>query len=166
MLIERAINGRVKQKNSYLDVGSNMGIFVRYFSDNFEKVTGVEMEEYYITICKYLYPEISASFVQNNLNFARLTDIFIDEKFDVITALSMIEYIDKKEEFVSDLFALTRNICIVEGHSEDINLGYDIAYENLLKAKDWNVERLEEMTDVGTNAPANTIGRPIWICTK
>ena len=165
-LFENIIEDRVENKNSYLDVGSNMGIFVRYFSDNFEKVSGVELEDYYINICKYLYPEIQDSFRHHNLNYKRLSEIFPDETFDVVSALSMIEYITNKEDFVEDLFNLTNEICIVEGHSEDINKGLDITYENLLKAKSWKVERLEEMTDVGINAPANTIGRPVWICQK
>lgn len=165
-LLRGIINDNVTDKNSYLDVGSNLGVFVKSLSDLFDSVNGVDYEDYYIGQSKFLYPEISDSFQRVDLNQTRLTEVFKGQKFSTITALSMIEYINDKPQFIQDLHGLTDGICIVEGHSEDIKLGHDKKYELLLQGQPWSVERLSDTTDAGVNAPRDTqeTGRPIWVC--
>lgn len=167
-LLTSIIENNVNEKSTYLDVGSNLGVFVRTFSFIFDNAYGVDYESYYINQAKFLYDDIKDNFQQADLNQIRLINIFPGKKFDTITALSMIEYIHNKKQFVGDLFDLTRGICIVEGHSEDIKLGHDKTYENILKSFDWTVTRLEQTTDVGINAPVDTFkyGRPLWLCKK
>jgi len=159
----------LKEKNveykKHLDVGSNLGFFVHHFSSQFENNFGVELESFYVGMCNILYPELEGRFINNDLNVKPLRDIFT-EQFNVVTALSMIEYINDKHSFVDDLYNLTSQVCIVEGHSEDINKGLDSLYESILKTKDWYVERYPTLTEAGTNAPSNSQGRPLWICTK
>lgn len=165
-LFDKIIESKNLEYNNYLDVGSNLGFFVHHFSNKFKNVNGVEMEEFYTDMCNnILYPELSGRFINNNLNSKRLSELFT-EQFDLITALSMIEYISDKSKFVEDLYNLTKQVCIVEGHSEDISKGLDSVYEKLLRSKDWDVERYSELTEPGTNAPSNSPGRPLWICTK
>lgn len=80
----------------------------------------------------------------------------------------MFEYINDKHQFAKDLCSLTKELCIVEGHSEDIVLGHDVTYEAILREQDWTVTRIEEVTDAGINAPQRTqaTGRPVWLCQK
>jgi hypothetical protein len=140
---------------------------VRSFDHIFEEVYGVDADWYYVEQCRYLYPDLESSFTLGDLNVTRLTDIFSSSK-DVVTALSMIEYIDDKQAFVGDLFSLTNELCIVEGHSESIECGADAVYDSLLRTQNWEVEKLPITTDAGYNAPEATknIGRPLWICKK
>ena len=116
-------------------------------------------------MCRFLYQGLYENFILGNINNNRLTDLF-QEQFDVITALSMIEYITDKRGFVDDLFSLTRSLCIIEGHSEDIHKGHDKFYEGLLEEKPWSVKRLDVLTDAGINAPDHSQGRPVWVCRK
>ena len=166
-LFEKIIEDNSESRDSYLDIGSNLGVFVRSFDHIFQNVTGVDADRYYIEMCDFLYEEEDCNFILADLNIRRVTD-FITSPCDVITALSMIEYINNKEQFVQDLYDLTNELCIVEGHSEDIIKGYDKKYEELLKSKNWKVQRADFTTDVGVNAPAATqeTGRPLWICKK
>ena len=150
-------------RESYLDVGCNLAYFPRLFSTRFAKVMGIDYDEYYVNMDHKLYPELDI--VQHDLNRMRLTERFT-EPFQAITALSMIEYINDRLTFVQDLYAITGKLCIIEGHSMDIHDGLDIQYENLIKSQPWKVERLEQLTDAGINAPPQSKGRPIWICTK
>ena len=152
-------------KTSYLDIGCNLGVFVKSFSYIFDQVSGLDADSYYIEMCNFLYQELSQSFILANINNNRLADLF-HQQFDVITALSMIEYITDKRGFVDDLFSLTKSLCIIEGHSEDIYKGYDKFYEGLLEEKPWSVERLGVLTDAGVNAPDHSQGRPVWVCRK
>ena len=165
--LETLIDEHSTKRDSYLDIGCNLGVFVKYFSDKFSKVTGIDAEPYYNGQAKFLFPEIEGSFILNNLNTVSLKDLGVGP-VDVITSLSMIEYLTDKKKFVADLYELTNDLCIVEGHSEDIKLGYDKTYEALLEAHDWEVTRQSSTTDVGINAPADTRkdGRPIWVCKK
>jgi len=166
-LYEKLINEHTKGRSSYLDVGCNLGVFVRNFSDMFDSVKGIDYESYYVDQAKFLFENLSDSFILNDINATPLMS-FLSEPFDVITANSMFEYITDKERFANHLRQLTKEMCIVEGHSEDIHLGHDVKYEKILKDQDWNVVRIKETTDVGVNAPAHTRkdGRPVWICTK
>ena len=166
-LLERTIDEHSSSRQSYMDIGCNIGVFVKYFSDKFSSVMGIDAEPYYINQAKFLFEDIKDSYVLNNLNTISLGSL-VTEPIDVITSLSMIEYITNKKKFVKDLYSLTNELCIIEGHSEDIKLGYDIIYENMLKKKDWEVTRLPDVTDAGINAPQDTQakGRPIWICKK
>tara|TARA_R110001592_G_scaffold215613_2_gene469001 strand:+ start:5888 stop:6562 length:675 start_codon:yes stop_codon:yes gene_type:complete len=166
-LYERLISEHTTGRNSYLDVGCNLGVFVRNFSDMFNSVTGVDYESYYIDQAKFLFEDLSDSFILNDINATPLTS-FLSEPFDVITSNSMFEYISDKERFANHLCSLTKEMCIVEGHSEDIHLGHDVKYEKILKEQDWDVTRINETTDVGINAPEHTKndGRPVWICKK
>jgi len=166
-LFEKFIEENSKSRKTYLDIGCNLGIFVKSYDHIFESVQGIDYDDYYIKQCKFLYPEIETSFIHDDINKNRLSDIVGDKK-DVITALSMIEYIDNKENFIEDLYNLTNELCIIEGHSEDIIKGLDTYYERLINEQDWLVERVKETTDVGVNAPLNTFptGRPVWICKK
>lgn len=166
-LFEKIIEENSKSRESYLDIGSNLGVFVRSFDHIFEKVSGIDADRYYIDMCEFLYEEEDCDFILADLNIKRITDFF-DSPRDVITALSMIEYINDKEQFVQDLYDLTNELCIVEGHSEDIIKGYDKKYEDLLKSKNWKVQRADFTTDAGVNAPVATqeTGRPLWICKK
>lgn len=166
-LLRGIIEEHADYPSSHLDVGSNLGVFVESLKDMFDTSTGVDADPYYIGQCEFLYPDSDSNFKLMDLNQNRLTDEF-QMGFDVITSLSMLEYIKDKDEFVSDLFWLTEQVCIVEGHSEDIIKGYDKTYEELLQSQDWDVKRLEEVTDVGINAPLATVktGRPVWVCVK
>ena len=166
-LFEKIIKENSKSRNSYLDIGSNLGVFVRSFDHIFEKVSGIDADRYYIDMCEFLYEEEDCDFILADLNIKRITDFF-DSPRDVITALSMIEYINDKEQFVQDLYDLTNELCIVEGHSEDIKKGLDKDYEKILRTQNWKVERYATTTDAGINAPANTweTGRPLWVCAK
>jgi len=165
-LFDKILESKNIDFDSHLDVGSNLGFFVHHFSKKFKKSTGVEMESFYTDMCNnILYPELSGNFINNDLNVKPLRDLFT-EQFNLITSLSMIEYINDKRKFVEDLYNLTKQVCIVEGHSEDIKKGLDITYENHLKSMDWDVERYSELTEAGSNAPSDSPGRPLWICTK
>lgn len=151
--------------NSHLDVGSNLGFFVHHFSSKVQRSCGVELEKFYVQMCNILYPELKNVFIQNDINQKNLRNLLTD-KFDLVTSLSMIEYINDKKTFVEDLFNLTNKICIVEGHSEDIQKGLDKEYESLLLTQNWQVFRYPFLTDPGINAPSSSKGRPLWICTK
>jgi hypothetical protein len=166
-LFEGLIRENTKDASSYLDIGSNLGVFVKSYDHLFDSVEGLDVDQHCIEQCAFLYPEIKDCFTLVNLNVTKLSDAVKEEK-DVITALSMIEYVNDKQEFIKDLFNLTKQLCIVEGHSEDINIGADLRYEALLREQPWTVARLEQTTDAGTNAPQNTqeVGRPVWICKK
>jgi hypothetical protein len=166
-LLEKIIEDNSKSRNSYLDVGSNLGIFVRSYDHLFKSTTGVDADQYYFDMCQFLYEDTNCKFVLADLNYHRLPKIF-NSSYDVITALSMIEYIHDKQQFVEDLYNMTNEVCIIEGHSEDVKKKLDIEYENLLKTQGWKVERLSDTTDAGINAPADTwsTGRPIWVCKK
>lgn len=165
-LFDKILEEKNVEYKRHLDVGSNLGFFVHHFSKKFETNNGVELESFYTNMCNdILYPELSGRFINNDLNIKPLRDLFT-EQFNVITALSMIEYINDKNKFVEDLYNLTKEVCIVEGHSEDIKKGLDIYYENILKSKDWDVQRHHQLTEAGTNAPSDSPGRPLWICTK
>jgi SAM-dependent methyltransferase len=166
-LLENLMDEHSEGRKSYLDIGCNLGVFVKHFSDKFDNVTGIDAEPYYNEQAKFLFSDIKDSYILNNLNSKPLSRLSL-LPMDVITCLSMIEYISDKTQFVGDMYNLTNELCIVEGHSEDIKLGLDRDYENLLREKDWEVTRLEETTDVGINAPEHTQkdGRPLWICRK
>jgi len=166
-LLRDIIGDYANKPTTHLDVGCNLGVFVESLKDIFKSSEGVDADSYYIEQCRFLYPETKSKFHLANLNDKPLTSLF-QERFDVITALSMFEYITFKQDFVSELFNMTDQICIVEGHSEDILLGRDVRYENLLRTQDWKVVRMEETTDVGINAPIATqaTGRPVWVCVK
>ena len=146
---------------SYLDVGCNLSYFPRQFSQFFPDVTGVEYDSYYINLVRQLYPQLNI--IQNDLNQKPLSRLF-NRKFECITALSMIEYITDKHSFVRDLYNLSENLVIVEGHSLDINDGKDVHYEAILKTQPWTVTRLSVLTDNGINAPDRAMGRPVWVC--
>ena len=167
LLIEKIIKDKKPPLGSYLDVGCNLGVFVSYFQDIFNEVAGIDCDSYNISQCHFLYPPIKESFTLSDINTKRLSAHYASP-FNVITALSMIEYINNKENFIKDLYDLTTNICIIEGHSEDVNKGLDLYYEKLIRGRPWGVTRLEENTDVGLNAPENTInqGRVMWVCEK
>ena len=165
-LFDKILESKNIDFDSHLDVGSNLGFFVHHFSKKFKKSNGVEMESFYTDMCNdILYPELKGHFINNDLNVKPLRELFT-EQFNLITSLSMIEYINDKRKFVEDLYNLTKQVCIVEGHSEDISKGLDSVYEKLLRSKDWDVERYSELTEAGSNAPSNSPGRPLWICTK
>ena len=166
-LIEKIIEEHSEGRSSYLDIGCNLGVFVRSYEHLFETVEGIDYDWHYIEMCRYLYPDIEDCFILGNLNVKRLADLIAQPK-DVITALSMIEYIDNKDAFVGDLYTLTSELCIVEGHSEDNIKGLDKVYDSLLRTQDWEVEKLLVTTDAGFNAPETTkdAGRPLWICKK
>lgn len=154
---------KYKCKKNYLDVGCNLGYFLHTFNGYFDEVAGIDYDIYYVNLVKDIYPELNVS--RLDLNQQRLVDRF-KEPFDVITSLSMIEYVNDKKTFVDDLYTLAEKLVIVEGHSMDIINGNDKIYEGLLKAKDWKVTRLKKLTDPGVNAPPESKGRPIWTCFK
>lgn len=154
--------------NSYLDIACNLGFFVNYFSSVFKKVCGIDMEDLYIKIHKLIYKKENMRFIHANLNKMKLKyAVSPDKEYDVVTALSMIEYIDNKKEFIDFLFNMTKYICIIEGHTMDKNLGHDEFYDQLIRSVTWKkVERFDNITDAGINAPTNNLGRPLWICYK
>jgi len=78
----------------------------------------------------------------------------------------MFEYIKEKDRFLFDVFCTTGRVCIIEGHSMDLLNGNADRYEALIRAQPWQVERLAELTDAGTNAPLESPGRPVWVCLK
>jgi len=166
-LFEKSIIEHTQNRKTYLDVGCNLGVFVRSFQDLFEEVSGIDYDDYYIQQCKFLYPDIKENFKIYDLNKERITELS-EDNYDVITALSMIEYVQNKEQFVSDLYDSTNELCIIEGHSEDINKGLDFTYQEIIQSFPWQVQRLQETTDAGINAPSNTqaTGRPVWLCKK
>ena len=149
--------------DSYLDIGCNLSYFPYRFSSHFKKVQGIEGDSYYVNLVKQLYP--SLNILHNNLNDKPLREI-IAAPVECITALSMIEYINNKDSFIKDLYNLSQNLVIVEGHSLDINSGKDIYYESLLNKQPWTVTRHSILTDNGINAPKEAKGRPLWICKK
>lgn len=153
-IFDKIIENEKVQLDSHLDVGSNLGFFVDHFSRKFQNNFGVEMESFYVDMCNTIYPNLNGRFINKNLNQTTLSEIFGgEEKFNLITALSMIEYINDKKKFVDDLYNLTKQICIVEGHSEDIQKGLDKEYESLLREKKWEVQRSQILTEPGLNAP-------------
>ena len=162
-IIEEQSTGR----DSYLDIGCNLGVFVKYFSDKFSTVTGIDSDPYYNSQAKFLFKGLKDRFLLQNLNNTSLSELF-PEPIDVITALSMIEYILDRAKFIRDIYSLTKEVFILEGHSEDIKLGHDKTYEALLRDHDWKVTRHASTTDVGINAPMDTVkdGRPLWVCKK
>jgi len=150
---------------TYLDVGCNMGYFVFYFSKKFKEVDGLDFSIGYLNFARTVYKEIADRFHYNDLNKISLSSWTNGRKFEVVTALSIIEYINDKSNFVKDLYDITERLCIVEGHSEDEIKGLNIFYENLLKEQPWEVIRRPERTDAGINAPTK-IGRLLWVCLK
>lgn len=160
-----------EDRKAYLDVGCNMGYFVRAFTSEFEETVGVDYNPYYTWFAKTVTPKgLNATFHNYDINSRGLASFFGTGQFDMITSLSMIEYITNKEQFVKDIFDLLRpgGLCIFEGHSMDINLGHDKKYETLIRgaSEDWTVERLDTLTDNGINAPSTAMGRPVWVCLK
>jgi len=158
---------------TYLDIGCNSGFYLHNLRGRFKKVIGIEKDQRYVTFSRRLYAlgdkPVGSSVVNVDINKQRLKDWCTKNhkgKFEVITALSMIEYIKDQKAFVEDLFNATSHICIVEGHSSDIKTGADKKYEALLQSHAWQVIRLEEKTDPGTNASDQKNGRPLWVCVK
>ena len=148
----------------YLDIGCNLSYFPYQFSKLYKNATGVEYDSYYINLARQLYPHLNL--IQNDLNQKRLKDLFPGQTFECITSLSMFEYVSDKRALTEDLYNLSTNLVIVEGHSLDINSGRDNQYEAILKSQPWTVTRLETLTDNGINAPAEAKGRPVWVCKK
>ena len=150
---------------SLLDIGSNMGTTAAHFAQSFDQVTGIEAQLVYHSLARELWPHVR--FIHSDLNRTTLGRLMGGEKFSVVLALSMIEYIRDKETFVRDLYNATEQVCIVEGHSEDIYPRQrHLQYEALLKTQAWTVERCQENTDPGLNAPKWSQGRPVWVCRK
>ena len=163
----------IKQHNvdtsgSYLDIGCNMGYFPRVFSEVFSEVYGIDYNQYYTWFAKTISPELSNCYFNYDINSRGLKSFFGNEKFDFVTSLSMIEYINDKQQFVKDIFDLVKDngLVVFEGHSMDINLGFDKKYENIIRSMPWKVERLSVLTDNRINAPREAKGRPVWTCTK
>ncbi len=163
-LLESIIQEYKAPQESLLDIGSNLGTTAAYFRPRFREVCAIEGDKTYVDLSKEIHPGLNVMWL--NLNVFPLTNT-IRSRFSVVTALSMIEYIDDKAAFVHDLWKVTENLCIVEGHSEDIiPRGRDTEYEALLKTQAWEVVRRPELTDPGLNAPAHSVGRPLWVCMK
>jgi hypothetical protein len=120
-LLRNIISNNAASPMVHLDIGSNLGVFVESLKDMFEASAGVDADPYYIDQCHFLYPDTESVFHLCDLNETTLGEKF-DGLFDVITALSMLEYIKDKETFITDLYKLTDQVCIVEGHSEDVIL--------------------------------------------
>jgi 2-polyprenyl-3-methyl-5-hydroxy-6-metoxy-1,4-benzoquinol methylase len=148
-------------KGTYLDIGCQLGFFPKQMSYIFDEVTGIDCSKPYINACKLLHPEIADRFILQDAN-----DLRIVAKADVVTALSMIEYIIDKEKFVKELFEHTNQMLILEGHAPDMANGTDKVWEKLLTAHPWKqVAKWDELTEPGLNATYSK-GRPIWICLK
>jgi len=147
---------------SAVDIGSNTGAIIARFGEflGLKNVMGVEPDSYYVKLSQEIFPGLNI-----RLGYLHQMD-FASMGADLVTALSMIEYVTDKPKFVHDLFRLTNKICIVEGHSEDIKLGIDKVYEKLLKQEKWAVIRHSKLTDAGLNAPSDSPGRPLWYCIK
>lgn len=155
----------VQPKFSLLDIGSNMGTTAGHFAKSFDRVTGIEAQAVYHGLAVDLFPGVT--FIHADINLAPLAGITGGRVYSAVLALSMIEYIHDKRTFVEDLFKATEQVCIVEGHSEDIYPRQrHKVYEDLLKTQSWTVERLQEVTDPGLNAPKWSLGRPVWVCRK
>lgn len=152
----------------YMDVGSNSGYFVKNFAKHFDEVCGLEQDPYYIELVDALYPELSPAIRQVDVNTSGWELSFQDLQWDAITALSMIEYVVDKEQFMRTLHGLLApgGVCLVEGHSEDLANGNAILYERILRSLPWDVACLPERTDPGRNAPPESTGRPVWVCAK
>lgn len=159
---------KVNTSGSYLDIGCNMGFFPRVLSEVFSEVCGIDYNPYYTWFAKTVAPHLADSYFNYDINSKGLKSFFGNETFDFITSLSMIEYINDKEQFVKDIFDLVKDdgLVVFEGHSMDINHGYDKKYENIIRSMPWKVERLSVLTDNGINAPREAKGRPVWTCTK
>jgi SAM-dependent methyltransferase len=153
------------QRHSLLDVGCNMGAVAAYFQGSFNQVYGLDSDPLFLSIASKLYPHLKL--VQQDLNKIGLRACLPSSRFTAVLALSMIEYVKDKEAFVRDLYQITGKICIVEGHSEDIyprQRHYE--YEHMLRKQPWKVARWPANTDAGLNAPAHSVGRPLWVCLK
>lgn len=149
--------------DSYLDIGCNLGAFVNNYASKFKNVIGIEADSTVFSLATELH---GPRFIHANVNNQPLRTMFT-KPFDVITALSMIEYVTDKRAFIKDLYDLTGTICIVEGHSADIvPLKRDVIYDQLLREQPWTVIRRPELTEAGSNAPSDSIGRPLWVCIK
>lgn len=162
-LLDAIITEYKATREALLDIGSNLGTTANYFRQSFNFVAAIEGDKTYVDLSKDIHPGLNVFWL--NLNAFPLSTV-TRRRYSVVTALSMIEYIDDKAAFVRDLYNTTDYLCIVEGHSEDIHRGRDVEYESLLKTMDWNVIRRPELTDPGINAPAHSIGRPLWVCIK
>lgn len=173
-IFERILNENSVERDSYLDIGCNLGYFVRHFSKSFSNVIGVDYNYQYTWFAKTVYEELKERniFVNADLNKQRLSNTVSPanpkDGFNFITALSMIEYINDKDAFLSDIFDLLKvgGVCIFEGHSLDINNGNDKIYEEHIRKQKWQVTRMPFLTDIGLNAPKEAIGRPMWVCVK
>lgn len=155
----------VQPKYSLLDIGCNLGTTAGHFAQYFDRVTGIEAQAIYCGLAKELHPGVE--FHLADINRASLAGIIGARVYSVVLALSMIEYIQDKRTFVEDLYRATEQVCIVEGHAEDIYPRQrHHHYEALLETQPWTVERLPVNTDPGLNAPKHSQGRPIWVCRK
>lgn len=148
--------------HTFLDVGCNLAYFVHLFRNRFTHVCGVDGDFQCVSLGRRLYPELDIRLV--NLNERRLTQTF-SKPFEAISALSMIAYIKNKRQFISDLFALTTKLVVIEGHAMDIGKRLDMAYERILKEQDWDVRRLDIRTDAAGGL-LRSPGRPVWLCLK
>lgn len=159
MMGEYGVNFR---DGSYLDLGSNLGYFPYFFSAVFKKSFGIEKESRYVDIARRLYPEVN--YQQQDFN----QSIFLPSgTFEVITSLSMLEYITDKKGFLHEIYRHTGKLFILEGHSESVKKGEDKEFEALLLEGPWgHIERMSWTTEPGRNAPKDSPGRPVWACLR
>ena len=163
-LLRSAVDEHVLVKESILDIGCNLGTIGAAFTNIFPTVVGVDEDHAILALAERVYPLVH--FQRLALNQERLLQRFNHGEFQVTLCLSMLEYVNDKAAFVSDLHQITRRLCIVEGHSEDFARGRDVEYEAILRTMPWTVTRLSETTDPGMNAPKESRGRPVWVCVK
>lgn len=144
-----------------LDIGCNLGTVGNAVGHGCS--VGIDEDPAIVGLGLTVHP--TTNFLCSSVNITRLGDKDLP-KFPTTLCLSMLEYVKDKEKFLIDLYRLTERLCIIEGHSMDLLNGNADHYEALIRRQPWQVERLDELTDAGLNAPKESPGRPVWVCLK
>jgi SAM-dependent methyltransferase len=88
-----------KEKLSLLDIGCGTGLWTKKFSKTTRKVVGLDLEKNMIDICNEKNSSNKIKYIQGNFN--NLDKILHGEKFDIITALASLHYIQSKNKLIT-----------------------------------------------------------------
>lgn len=121
-LIDQVLGRIVSDVSTYLDIGSNLGIYVFTAKVKYAlKATGYDYNEDYIESCKKINQYLSLDCDFQIENFSE-----IDRKFDVVTALGLIHHLYHRTEaygsldpILRDLSNITLKYCVIEFPTEN-----------------------------------------------